>query len=84
MAAKGCALRGFQQIPCALLRLLDRPRYAFEAAPSPRNLLEARAAPELFSGSLGIVPFTEQVEAYSVLIEPLNEFTIYLPPQVIG
>ncbi|MDN3639057.1 DUF2071 domain-containing protein [Simiduia curdlanivorans] len=33
---------------------------------------------------LGIVPFSEQAKAYSVLIEPLNEFTIYLPPKIIG
>lgn len=32
---------------------------------------------------LGIVKETEQSSPYSVLIEPLNEFTIYLPPTVI-
>jgi hypothetical protein len=33
---------------------------------------------------LGIVNFHEQQTPYSVLIEQLNEFTIYLPPTVIG
>jgi len=32
---------------------------------------------------LGIVHEAEQMNAYSVLIEPQNEFTIYLPPKVI-
>ena len=32
---------------------------------------------------LGIVNLEEQQSPYSVLIEPLNEFTIYLPPKVI-
>lgn len=32
----------------------------------------------------GIVSQHEQSKPYSVLIEPLNEFTIYLPPTVIG
>lgn len=32
---------------------------------------------------LNIVPFVEQAKPYSVLIEPINEFTIYLPPTVI-
>lgn len=33
---------------------------------------------------LGIVKVSEQNSPYSVLIEPINEFTIYLPPAVIG
>lgn len=33
---------------------------------------------------LGIVSESEQRNPYSVLIEPLNEFTIYLPPTVVG
>lgn len=33
---------------------------------------------------LGIVKQSEQCTPYSVLIEPINEFTIYLPPTVIG
>ena len=33
--------------------------------------------------TLGIVTPSEQNHPYSVLIEPLNEFTIYLPPQII-
>lgn len=33
---------------------------------------------------LGIVKESEQNLPYSVLIEPINEFTIYLPPTVIG
>lgn len=34
--------------------------------------------------NLGIVQESEQCTPYSVLIEPINEFTIYLPPTVIG
>lgn len=34
--------------------------------------------------NLGIVSESEQLTPYSVLIEPLNKFTIYLPPTVIG
>lgn len=33
---------------------------------------------------LGNVDESEQQLPYSVLIEPINEFTIYLPPTVIG
>lgn len=33
--------------------------------------------------TLGIVMESEQSSPYSVLIEPINEFTIYLPPTVI-
>ncbi len=33
---------------------------------------------------LGIVKEEEQQSPYSVLIEPINEFTIYLPPTVVG
>ncbi|GAA0858731.1 DUF2071 domain-containing protein [Aliiglaciecola litoralis] len=33
---------------------------------------------------LGIVDVSEQSSPYSVLIEPINEFTIYLPPQIVG
>lgn len=33
---------------------------------------------------LGLVNHSEQQTPYSVLIEPINEFTIYLPPTVIG
>jgi len=33
---------------------------------------------------LGIVKQSEQCSPYSVLIESINEFTIYLPPTVIG
>ncbi|MDQ7049598.1 MAG: DUF2071 domain-containing protein [Enterobacterales bacterium] len=33
---------------------------------------------------LGIVKESEQNSPYSVLIEPINEFTIYLPPTVIN
>ncbi|PNS09759.1 DUF2071 domain-containing protein [Solilutibacter silvestris] len=32
---------------------------------------------------LGLVTLQEQQHPYSVLIEPINEFTIYLPPKVI-
>lgn len=31
----------------------------------------------------GIVPTSEQNNPYSVLVQPLNEFTIYLPPKVL-
>ena len=33
---------------------------------------------------MGIVNLAEQQAPYSVLIEPINEFTIYLPPTIIG
>ena len=33
---------------------------------------------------LGIVKTAEQNSPYSVLIEQINEFTIYLPPVVVG
>lgn len=33
---------------------------------------------------LGIVQEAEQASPYSTLIEPINEFTIYLPPKIIG
>ena len=32
---------------------------------------------------LGLVTLEEQQFAHSVLIEPVNEFTIYLPPKVV-
>ncbi|MDN3641043.1 DUF6265 family protein [Simiduia curdlanivorans] len=53
MTSPGHALRGLQQFSCALLQLLDRPRYAFEAAPRSQKLLQAREVPELFRGALG-------------------------------
>jgi hypothetical protein len=34
--------------------------------------------------NLGIINEEEQCSPYSVLIEPLNEFTIYLPPKVVS
>jgi hypothetical protein len=33
---------------------------------------------------LGLVSISEQAQPHSVLVEPVNEFTIYLPPQVLG
>lgn len=33
---------------------------------------------------LGLVTLEEQQQPHSVLIEPINEFTIYLPPKVLG
>jgi len=33
---------------------------------------------------LDIVKEEEQNNPYSVLVEPINEFTIYLPPTIIG
>jgi len=47
----------------------------------PATLLSAKF--KLLS-ELGIVEESEQNSPYSVLIEPINEFTIYLPPTVIG
>jgi len=32
---------------------------------------------------LGIVDKSEQLKPYRVLVEPINEFTIYLPPTVV-
>ena len=32
---------------------------------------------------LGLVTEEEQQIAHSVLVEPINEFTIYLPPKVV-
>ena len=32
---------------------------------------------------MNLVSFENQLNPYSVLIEPVNEFTIYLPPRVI-
>lgn len=52
-----------------------------ELAVKPARLLSARF--DLLS-RLGLVREAEQQSPYSVLIEPLNEFTIYLPPAVIG
>ena len=45
------------------------------------NLHSARF--ELLS-RMGLVSEREQQMAYSVLIQPLNEFTIYLPPKAVG
>ncbi|WP_027251619.1 DUF2071 domain-containing protein [Photobacterium halotolerans] len=47
----------------------------------PAKLLSAKF--KLLS-DLGIVHESEQQAPYSVLIEPINEFTIYLPPTVVG
>ncbi|WP_339617748.1 DUF2071 domain-containing protein [uncultured Gilvimarinus sp.] len=52
-----------------------------ELAVTPASLVSARF--KLLS-DLGIVYETEQNHPYSVLVEPLNEFTIYLPPTVVG
>lgn len=32
---------------------------------------------------MGIVTYDEQQEPHSILVEPINEFTIYLPPKII-
>jgi uncharacterized protein YqjF (DUF2071 family) len=32
---------------------------------------------------LGLVPYDEQLEPHSVLVQPLTEFTIYLPPRPV-
>lgn len=47
----------------------------------PATLLSANF--KLLS-DLNIVPVSEQGNPYSVLVEPLNEFTIYLPPKIVG
>tara|TARA_R110001606_G_scaffold53839_1_gene132485 strand:+ start:4784 stop:5122 length:339 start_codon:yes stop_codon:yes gene_type:complete len=52
-----------------------------ELAVKPATLKSAQF--KLLS-DLGIVHAAEQSSPYSVLIEPINEFTIYLPPAVIG
>lgn len=43
-----------------------------------------RSAQFKLLSDLGIVKQSEQCSPYSVLIEPINEFTIFLPPTVIG
>lgn len=48
--------------------------------PKPAQLIHARF--ELLA-RLNLVSYEEQLEPYSVLIEPINEFTIYLPPKVL-
>lgn len=49
-------------------------------AVKPASLISANF--ELLS-KMGIVKSSEQNNPYSVLVEPLNEFTIYLPPKVV-
>ncbi|OTG66611.1 DUF2071 domain-containing protein [Acinetobacter silvestris] len=48
--------------------------------PKPATLLHAKF--ELLN-RLNLVSFHDQLKPYSVLIEAINEFTIYLPPQVL-
>jgi hypothetical protein len=48
--------------------------------PQPAQLLHAKF--DLLQ-RLNLVSYEDQLNPYSVLIEPMNEFTIYLPPQVI-
>lgn len=48
--------------------------------PKPAQLLHAKF--ELLA-RMKLVSFEDQLQPYSVLIEPVNEFTIYLPPTVI-
>ncbi len=48
--------------------------------PTPAKLHHARF--ELLD-RLGLLSFEEQLSPYSTLIEPINEFTIYLPPSVL-
>lgn len=47
----------------------------------PASLISAKFS---LLSNLGIVTTAEQNRPYSVLIEPLNRFTIYLPPKVIA
>ena len=49
--------------------------------PKPAALLHAKF--ELLD-RMNLVNFEDQLQPYSVLIEPVNEFTIYLPPTVLG
>lgn len=49
--------------------------------PRPAKLHHARF--ELLA-RMNLVSFEDQLQPYSVLIEPVNEFTIYLPPTVLG
>ena len=49
--------------------------------PKPAKLLHAKF--ELLD-RMNLVNFEDQLQPYSVLIEPVNEFTIYLPPTVLG
>ena len=48
--------------------------------PKPAKLVHAKF--ELLE-RMGLVSFEDQLKPYSVLIEPINEFTIYLPPTVL-
>lgn len=48
--------------------------------PRPARLIHARF--ELLD-RLNLVSFADQLQPYSVLIEPINTFTIYLPPSVL-
>ncbi|MDO4795130.1 MAG: DUF2071 domain-containing protein [Brachymonas sp.] len=47
----------------------------------PGELLTARFG---LLDRLGLVSVQEQQCPHSVLIEPINEFTVYLPPQVVS
>ncbi len=49
--------------------------------PKPAKLHHARF--ELLA-RMGLVSFEDQQKPCSVLIEPVNEFTIYLPPAVLN
>lgn len=50
-------------------------------SPKPAHLVHARF--ELLH-RLDLVDFEAQLQPYSVLIEPINAFTVYLPPQKIS
>ncbi|MDB2386010.1 DUF2071 domain-containing protein [Shewanella sp.] len=52
-----------------------------QLAVSAGTLISARF--DLLS-RLGLVTLDEQQKAHSVLIEPINEFTIYLPPKLVN
>ena len=45
------------------------------------ELIDARFG---FLDRLGLVPFAEQAQPYSVLLQPETEFTIYLPPVAVS
>lgn len=48
---------------------------------TPGRLLEASFG---LLARLGLVTTTEQQQPHSILLEPINEFTIYLPPRIVG
>ena len=52
-----------------------------QLAVAPAKLIEANFG---LLERLGLVNTAEQMHPHSALVDPLNEFTIYLPPKVLG